>query len=367
MAQEQNKPILTSYFSSDYERARQRFIDSVNRWQGQHLSYQIEQESPNGKALTIDIARFGHSNAKHLLILSSGTHGVEGFFGSAVQLATIDFKLAQILSNPNCAVLMVHSVNPFGFSHLRRVNEDNIDLNRNFMTDEDRYEGAPQKYADMNSLLNPKTPPQTLEFFWLKSVYKIIRHGFSALKSSVAQGQYEFPKGLFFGGKSPSKSKQIISKNLKIWVGEAQQIIHLDLHTGLGKWGNYVMAASSNIPHTEMDWLMSHFDQDKVQSLNADGVLYTIRGEFTYFCRSLFPNKSYYPILVEFGTYPILKVLDALRTENRATHWCHPHDPHLAKARLQLKESFVPEHPQWQQQVLESTLRIIDQTSLAFK
>ena len=112
---------------------------------------------------------------------------------------------------------------------------------------------------------------------------------------------------------------------------------------------------------------MSHFDQDKVQSLNSDGVLYTIRGEFTYFCRSLFPNKAYYPILVEFGTYPVLKVLYALREENRATHWCKPQDPRLDQARSLLKETFAPANIQWQQQVVESSLRVIDQASLAFQ
>ena len=358
---------LSHYFSKDYESARERFTGLVHHHQGKHLNYEIMQDSPNGNALTIDVAHFGASDAENLLILSSGTHGVEGFFGSAVQLATIDLKLSQILANPNCAVLMIHAVNPYGFAHLRRVNEDNIDLNRNFMTDEDRYEGAPQKYAEMDPLLNPPSPPQAMEFFWIKSISKIIRHGFSALKSSVAQGQYEFPKGLFFGGKGASKSQHIISQNLRTWVGEAQQVIHLDLHTGLGKWGTYVMAASSNIPYSELEWLMSHFDQDKVQSLNSDGVLYTIRGEFTYFCRSLFPNKAYYPILVEFGTYPVLKVLYALREENRATHWCKPQDPRLDQARSLLKETFAPANTQWQQQVVESSLRVVDQASLAFQ
>ena len=121
------------------------------------------------------------------------------------------------------------------------------------------------------------------------------------------------------------------------------------------------MAASSNMPDREVQWLMSHFDEDKVQSLDDKGVLYTIRGEFTYFCRSLFTTVQYYPILVEFGTYPVLKVLNALRTENRATHWCTADDPRLAQARLQLKETFAPADSKWQMEVVTSTLRVIDQ------
>ena len=31
---------------------------------------------------------------------------------------------------------MIHALNPFGFAHLRRANEDNVDLNRNFVDHE---------------------------------------------------------------------------------------------------------------------------------------------------------------------------------------------------------------------------------------
>ena len=33
-------------------------------------------------------------------------------------------------------IVMVHVVNPYGMQNMRRVNEDNIDLNRNFLTPE---------------------------------------------------------------------------------------------------------------------------------------------------------------------------------------------------------------------------------------
>jgi Protein of unknown function (DUF2817) len=55
------------------------------------------------------------------------------------------------------------------------------------------------------------------------------------MQQAIGVGQYEFPKGLMFGGKAPSRTLLILQKNLERWIGDAAQAIHLDLHTGLGK------------------------------------------------------------------------------------------------------------------------------------
>ena len=354
-----------AYFSDSYSEARQRLLELSARRGGTHWTYDIDQYSPHGEALSVDVLRFGPPEASQVLVISSGTHGVEGFFGSAAQLALIELKLEELLSVQGVALVIIHAVNPYGFSHLRRVNEDNVDLNRNFLTVGESYKGADPKYALLDGLLNPQSPPPRFELFTLKALLQIIRHGFQALKSSVAQGQYDFERGLFFGGRGPSRSHKIITEHLPHWIGEAERVIHIDLHTGLGPWGTYVMAASQNIPQSELHWLLGHFDQDKVQQLEASGVLYQIRGEFTYYCRSLFSEVDYYPILVEFGTYPILKVLSALRAENRATHWCDTEAPELDQERQQLREAFSPASEEWRSTALSKTLRVIDQAVAA--
>ena len=62
----------------------------------------------------------------------SGTHGVEGFCGSGAQIDWL--RRGEAASLPvDVAALMVHAVNPYGFAWLRRVTEENIDLNRNWI------------------------------------------------------------------------------------------------------------------------------------------------------------------------------------------------------------------------------------------
>ena len=345
---------LERYFSPSYEEARQRFR-SLAGDAGHLASYPVDALSPSGGELTMDVARIGPADARRLLIVSSGTHGAEGFFGSAVQLA---FLGSGGELPPDTALLLIHAVNPFGFSHLRRVNEENVDLNRNFLLDGEDYSGSDPGYAEFDPMLNPPTPPGGLEFFLLRSVWNIMVHGLPALKNSLAQGQYDFPMGIFFGGSGPSASKRIFTEELEGWVGDAERILHLDFHTGLGKWGTYVLAAGGEVQDAERRALASHFG-DCVQMLDPGGVLYEIRGEFGTWCKSRFPDRTYHALLAEFGTYSILRVLGALRKENRATHWGD--DASQAEARKELLEVFAPANPSWRRLVTREGLQIIRQ------
>ncbi len=99
------------------------------------------------------------ADADRLFIISSGTHGPEGFSGSACQLALLNDELSRRASERGIALLLIHAVNPFGFSHLKRTNEDNIDLNRNFNDFSQPYPPKPGLRGDPFLLVPPSWPP----------------------------------------------------------------------------------------------------------------------------------------------------------------------------------------------------------------
>jgi Protein of unknown function (DUF2817) len=82
----------------------------------------------------------------------------------------------------------------------------------------------------------------------------------SALKITLPVGQYEFPKGLFFGGSAPAQTQRILAAHFRSWLGKAQQVIHLDLHSGLGKWGTYQLFAEMNQDTPRYQWLSERFE-----------------------------------------------------------------------------------------------------------
>ncbi len=78
------------------------------------------------------MARLGPRDASRVLITISATHGAEGFCGSGAQVGSFEVGLGRELP-ADTALVAIHAINPYGFAWLRRVTEDNVDLNRNFV------------------------------------------------------------------------------------------------------------------------------------------------------------------------------------------------------------------------------------------
>src|SRR5205814_1509909 len=117
------------------------------------------ERGAKGEELSIDLAAIGDSRSQALLLLTSGTHGVEGFCGSGCQVALLrDDAFVAAVERSGIEVLMLHALNPYGFSHLRRANEDNADLNRNFV-DFSALPATSRGYAEIHALLLPPTWP----------------------------------------------------------------------------------------------------------------------------------------------------------------------------------------------------------------
>ena len=343
--------------------ARRRFTEAAKTVGGDVTSYEIDAESQD--ELAIDVAVIGAEDAQ-AVVISSGVHGVEGFFGSAVQLALLE-RLSKSPTEPRIRYVLIHSVNPFGFSHLRRFNEDNVDLNRNFLTSADHYAGAPDGYAGLNGFLNPESPPSRFEPFKLKAMWNIWRNGLQALKESVAGGQYEYPRGLFFGGHAPCKSTQLVQENCDSWLGSSQSIIHIDFHSGLGPFGTYKLLLTEGSDSDYSSWFADTFGADCVEPLvEAEGTAYNVSGLFGGWMQGHFSARDYRFVGAEFGTYGVIRVLGAIRAENRAHHYGSEDSAIYQSAKKELLECFCPNDPLWRNQVVESGLDIIDQGAKAF-
>ena len=350
-----------SAFSPDYSTSRKRFREAAGELGCRWGAFEIGVDGPDGSPLTIDFARLGPEDASQVIIVSSGTHGVEGFFGAAVQLALLQTRLKDQPLPQDVAILLIHAMNPYGFAFQRRVTEDNVDLNRNFMMDPADFAGVHPDYVRLEPLLNPPTPPQLWDPFVPMALFNLIRHGFSAMKNALVQGQYVYPKGLFYGGTKPTNSHRVLKEQLPTWIGPAKKVVHLDLHTGMGRWGTYVLAVSNPDDDPKTRWLKEHFGEDKVQALDPSQVLYEIRGVLGTWCQAQRPDVQYHCMLAEFGTYNVFRVLKALRNENRATHWSEKGSPDISKARSYMLEAFAPASTQWRNGVVRTALSVFDQ------
>jgi predicted deacylase len=349
-----------SLFSESYHEARDRFCGAAHAGGFELRSYPIAARGPEGEALTIDVALHPHASARRTLVISSGTHGVEGYFGSAVQLALLEDAALLAQAKESVRVVLIHAVNPFGFAHGRRVNELNIDQNRNFILDGGHFAGAPEGYRQLSALLNPSSAP-TRDAFYLRALAAVLRSGFRQLKNAVAQGQYEYPQGLFYGGREPSQSQHILRAELAAWIGQSERVLHLDMHTGVGKRGSYALCIDLPEAHARVAELKREFGAAAVQGFSPNGVLYEISGALGPWLAQCAPGVQYDCLLAEFGTYPGLSVLSALRYDNRVHHYAADDVRLREQARARMSEAFCPRAPAWRRLVIARALAVISQ------
>ncbi|MBD2435314.1 DUF2817 domain-containing protein [Nostoc sp. FACHB-110] len=349
-----------SAFSPSYAAARYRFCAAAQALGFQLETYPINQVGPDGEDLTIDVAILGDLQPEQILVISSGLHGVEGFFGSAVQCALLEERLIGWCPNPGSALVLIHALNPYGFAWGRRWNEDNIDLNRNFLLENEEYRGSPPMYGQLNGFFNPTSPPSSFEPFLMKAIATIFRYGIDALINTLPVGQFDYPQGLFFGGHRPSQTYEILAAHLPRWIGNAKNILHIDLHTGLGKKATYKLFIEDPPESASTRWLKQQFGADVVEPYQP-GKMYKIRGSLGNWCKAMFPQCQYRFLTAEFGTYPVIQVVQALRAENCAYFYTPPDHPTREWARQRLQEVFAPADVAWRNAVVSQGLDLIEQ------
>lgn len=329
---------MPDFFSPDYATARRRFLQAAAAHGWAVESHAIAARGPDGEELFIDVAAHGPGTHARTLVISSGVHGVEAPFGSAVQLALMEHWKP----HPPVRCVFVHAVNPWGFAHRRRTNENNLDLNRNFLLPGDEYRGSPAGYAELNPLLNPDRPPSRFDLFPLRAAWTVARHGLPKLKQAVASGQYDHPNGLFFGGSGPSESVRILGEHWERWLGRATDVVHLDYHTGLGQWATGKLLLDVEPTAPQLDRLTRWFGRDAFEVCNPHRTAYDARGGFGPWCHARRGEREYLFGCAEFGTYGPIRVMGALRAENMARH-----HGRAAWATGRLAEAFCPAAAGW--------------------
>jgi hypothetical protein len=346
---------VSGAFSGTYKQARAKFLEAAAA-----AGLQVEAKPHplpglEGEPLAMDVARDGHPSASKLLILSSACHGVEGFCGSGVQVALLrDAAFRARAAEAGVAVLYIHGLNPYGFSHIRRTTHENVDLNRNFR-DFSAPLPANAEYRELHPLLVPKHwPPDEANERAIAGY--VAQRGEKAYQAAISGGQYEFADGLFYGGRAPTWSNQAVREVLRTHGRRAGRIAWIDVHTGLGPSGvGERIYAGRNDPEalarTKHWWdgggrtpVVSFYDGSSTSAVLTGLMFTSIYDE----C----PQAEYTGIALEYGTQPILETFQALRGEQWLN--AHPDAPaEVATAiRQRMRDAFYTDTDAWREQVL---------------
>jgi hypothetical protein len=357
---------IDTCFAQTYAQARAKFLEAA---ESAHLDVQTlphPGRGRDGELLALDVVRDGPLDAKRLLLISSGCHGVEGFCGSGIQVALLnDTGWRQQAHDAGVAVLYLHALNPYGFSWWRRTTQENVDLNRNFQNFQQPLP-ANRGYDEIAHLLVPPTwPPRWRDHAGL--VKFLLRRGLRALQAAVSAGQYAHANGLFYGGRGPSWSHLTLRRVLREHGAGAERLAWIDLHTGLGPNGvgeriyaGHDDAASIARARTWWGPAVTSIYDNSASSARLTGMMWSAVYDEC-------PQAEYTGIALEYGTVPLRRALRALR----ADQWLENHPEHLAThgpaIKRDMRDAFYTDTKAWKLRVVAQALQAAREALVGLK
>ena len=352
-----------TYFSRNYEEARQRFLDSAGAAAAALDAKANPLTGPKGEALSADFAWLGPRDAERVLVTISATHGVEGFCGSGAQVGWLESGLYRE-QPPGTAHLVIHAINPHGFAWLRRVTEDNVDLNRNFVDHGAAYPENPGYEALAGTLC-----PDEWDEGVIAGTQKVLdayaeAHGRTALQTAISGGQYRHPDGIFFGGHRPTWSRLVMEEVFETRLAHAQRVAVVDFHTGLGPYGHgeriCVHAPGSAGLRRAAEWYRGDITSPALGTSSS----VELHGCNEVGMERALAGRELTAVALEYGTIPTPEVRLALRADN----WLHHHgelgSAKSAAIKDQIRAAFYPDKDDWKDLVWD---RAVETLRLALK
>ncbi len=363
---------IESYYSSTYEDSRQQFIDSlqiVRQYYPQAYLYTHTLTSdPN---LHIDWIVAHPPKKEHLFILTSGEHGIEGYTGAAMQQLFLREYLPNI-DHITAGMVLVHAINPYGMKYHRKVNGQNVDLNRNFAVGPEGFDPAFNPDARrMEALVYPRRPINAgilqRNWFLLRVLWSALVLGRRVFMAGSLMGQYCYPDGIFYGSTGQVEETRVMLALYRSLFAEYPQVLHLDLHTGYGPRYQMSLVNSPRQPASSLELsaryhypLVQKADPEEFYSLHGDMVdtLYQVAAEFPQL-------RQFYSAACEFGTYgdSLAAGIRSLRTmvfEMQARRFGTSDPRSLVWVEDQFDELYYPAEVEWRKKAATDMRQALD-------
>ena len=351
-------PIDVEVFPDSYVSARAYFLSLLARIRHlnpQHQSHPCVGQTPEGASLFTDSLLLGCENADKVVVIIAGTHGVEGFVGSAIEFDHIGLIASgQFVIPEHTAILIVHALTPWGYAWLRRCDEDGVDLNRNAV--------------NFSLPLPENSGYELLKDYLFSSDYeqrKIAfaafehQHGRAALEIAISGGQYTDPAGPFYGGNKPAHGRQVTEQLIQQFKLHEKSLAVIDLHSGLGPYGYGEIICDHPLDSPGIDVAQTWYG-DSV-SLPALGTSSSVpkAGLIDYLWHGIMNDRSCH-VTLEFGTYSTDHLFEVILTDHRL--WAQPDNRSARREHSQsMRRHFYPNDADWKASVLFRARQVIAQ------
>ncbi len=347
-------------FSDTYVQAREKFLAAAEDAGAVVSSDRHDsQTGPAGEGLFLDVARIGPKDARHVLVVGCGTHGIEGYSGSAVQTHWLNRWDRELPDG--VGVLFFHAHNPWGFAHALRFTEENVDLNRNFV---DFSKGPPGNagYGRVHDIIGFEAWSEArVETLFADLARYREEIGEQAFSDAFNGGQYTHPGGIFYGGERVQWSNHAFRRAVQSHLHGVRSAALIDFHTGIGPADGHVFLCfhpqgSASHGRARRWW--------GERAVNREGVTHKAVANYQGLLVDAFvamqPGVDTTAVVVEFGTLP----RDKMQRASIAASWLWSHQEASEDIRsvlmADIRNAFYPSDPFWRQRVLVQGKEIID-------
>ena len=349
-------------FYDNYEDIRAHILELSAQLGAETGSYAIDEAD----GLYIDSFYIpSEGTPTNLIVLTTGVHGMEGYIGS-VMLDVFFREIWPEQDHSDTGVLVVANVNPYGMKYLRRYNENNVDLNRNFILDWDSFDLSSNKeYPKVQSFLEPKGEIGNALWheagFYLSLAKTAITDGADTISDALLTGQYESPQGVYYGGNGDEASTVYLKDVFSQCLDSAyENIVHIDIHSGYGPRYNMVIFNSVYETMNEKE-SQAAFGYDYVIAYDSES-FYATTGDTTDFFYRLAEQKGtgtdLFSTCFEFGTvgdefFDTILSLKYTVDENR-NHWYPTSNKTAAQVvHENYMELYYPTETAWREKTVQ--------------
>lgn len=353
-------------FQPSYRVSRERLLEAAHALSARHPvlvdSRSIAPRGPDGETLALDWVCFGARRPRHALVLSSGTHGVEGYTGSAIQHHVLANVLPRLALAPDTALVIQHANNPYGFAWHRRVNEDNVDFNRNFRERFDPTQ-CPADYEALYDCLNPTDLDAARETGrWARIDAFIAEHGLRRFQQAAVEGQYRYPAGMQFGGHAQAAGTRHLLALVREHLRDAQTVIWLDFHTGLGDFGACELITGAPIADAGYAFSQQVWSDGVKSAAGGESVSTPLNGLLDRGLAAALPAGARFAFAYpEYGTWEPMRVIRAIRADNWLAHHGDRGDATGRAIEADMLEAFRPDSRDWERRVVASGAALVAQ------
>jgi hypothetical protein len=267
-----------------------------------------------------------------------------------------------LLLPPNCAVLFIHALNPWGMQWARRCDHNGVDLNRNF-TDFSALPSTPIYYPEL--LASFALARGARRQSWQQMMLQMGREAFEQLLSG---GQFEHAWAPFYGGTEPAWANQLINQVIARWQLSERELVVLDLHTGLGPYAFGELISDHAPASAASHYAQQVFGPAVAQTLTGESHSVPKVGLLDYCWHALMAERGCF-LTLEFGTLGTDSLFDVIVDDHifwRGKNRVKPSDESYCSNRRQMLQHFCPSDVLWQQAALFKSWQVVSRVLTHF-